>query len=72
MRAGRFKPLVWPVALLSAAVIVGGLAELSVRSLATAGLYGMLKIVSDMTVVIALIWGVVAVFRVFKPAAPRA
>jgi hypothetical protein len=32
----------------------------------------MLKIVSDMTVVIALIWGVVAVFRVFKPAAPRA
>lgn len=68
----RLKPLVWPVALLIAAGLTALLADATTRSVETVTLYGMIKLASDLVLVIAVVWLVVALFRVFRPAAPRA
>lgn len=72
MRRRRLKPLVWPVALLIAAGLTALLADATTRSVETVTLYGMIKLVSDLVLVIAVVWLVVALSRVFRPAAPPA
>ena len=68
----RLKPMVLPVALLIAAGLTALAAEATTRSVETVTLYGMIKLASDLVLVIAFVWLVVALFRVFRPAAPRA
>ena len=43
------KPLIWPLALLIAGGLAALVAEATARSEATAGYYGLIKIVSDLT-----------------------
>ena len=64
----RLKPLVWPVALLIAAGLTALLADATTRSIETVTLYGMIKLVSDLVLVIGVVWLIVALFRVFRPA----
>lgn len=72
MKLGRrLKPLVWPVALLIAAGLTALLADATTRSIETVTLYGMIKLVSDLVLLIAIVWLIVGLFRVVKPAAPR-
>ncbi len=68
----RLKPLVWPVALLVAAGLTALLAEATTRSVETVTLYGMIKLVSDLVLVIGVVWLIVALFRVVRPARPHA
>ena len=63
----RLKPLVWPVALLIAAGLTALLAEPTTRSVETVTLYGMVKLVSDLVLVIGVVWLIVALFRVVRP-----
>ena len=64
----RLKPLVWPVALLIAAGLTALLADATTRSIETVTLYGMIKLVSDLVLVIGVVWLIVALFRVVRPA----
>jgi membrane-bound ClpP family serine protease len=68
----RLKPLVWPLALLIAAGLTALVADATTRSVETVTLYGIVKMVSDLVLLIGVVWLVVALFRVVKPAAPRA
>ncbi len=72
MSTRRLKPLVWPLALLVAGGLTALLAEASTRSVETVTLYGMMKLVSDLVLVIGAVWLVVGLIRVLKPAKPRA
>ena len=67
----RLKPLVWPVALLIAAGLTALLAEATTRSVETVTLYGMVKLVSDLVLVIGVVWLIVALFRVVRPGKAR-
>ena len=72
MKLGRrLKPLVWPVALLVAAGLTALLADATTHSVETITLYGMVKAVSDLVLVIAVVWLAAGLFRVIRPAAPR-
>lgn len=64
----RLKPLVWPVALLIAAGLTALLAEATTRSVETATLYGMVKLLSDLVLVIGFVWLIVGLVRVVRPA----
>lgn len=68
MKRRRLKPLVWPVALLIAAGLTALLADATTRSVETVTLYGMVKLVSDLVLVIGVVWLVPALFRVARPA----
>lgn len=72
MTSRRLKPLVWPLALLIAAGLTALVADATTRSVETVTLYGIVKMVSDLVLLIGVVWLVVALFRVVKPAAPRA
>ena len=68
MTRRRLKPLVWPVALLIAAGLTALLAEATTRSVETVTLYGMIKLVSDLVLVIGVVGLGVGLVRVIKPA----
>ena len=65
MRRQRFQPLVWPIALLVAGGVTALVAEATTLSVDTVTLYGMLKLVSDLVLVIGVVWLIVAAGRVF-------
>lgn len=67
----RLKPLVWPVALLIAAGLTALLADATTRSVETVSLYGMIRLVSDLVLVIGFVWLIVGLFRVAKPGKAR-
>ncbi|MFC5343931.1 hypothetical protein ACETK8_00430 [Brevundimonas staleyi] len=64
----RLKPLVWPFALLIAAGLTALVAEAMARSVETVTLYGMVKLVSDLVLLIAVVWLVAGLIRVLRPA----
>lgn len=64
MKRRRLKPLVWPLALLIAGGVTGLLADATTRSVETLTLYGMVKMVSDLVLVIGAVWLVVALVQV--------
>ncbi len=68
------KPLIWPAALLIAGALAALVAEATARSEATAHLYGLIKIVSDLTLLMGGGWGFVALGQVIltRLAGPRA
>ncbi len=66
MKARRLKPLVWPVALLVAGGLTALLAEATTRSVETMTLYGMVKLVSDLVLVIGVVWLADAIVRVVR------
>ncbi|WP_425991084.1 hypothetical protein [Brevundimonas sp. TWP2-3-2] len=68
MKRRRLKPLVWPLALLIAGGLTALLADATTRSVEIVALYGMVKLVSDLVLVIGAVWLVVALFRVVTPA----
>ncbi|MDP3403956.1 MAG: hypothetical protein Q8S03_04640 [Brevundimonas sp.] len=61
MNRRRLKPLVLPLALLVAGGVTAGLAEATARSDATLALYGTVRIVSDLVLLIGAVWLVVAI-----------
>lgn len=63
----RLKPLVWPVALLIAAGLTALLAEATTWSVETVTLYGMIKLASDLVLVIGAVWLAIALFGVVRP-----
>jgi hypothetical protein len=67
VRRRRFKPLVLPVALLIAGGLTALVAEATTRSVETVTLYGLVKLVSDLVLVIGVVWLIVAVVRVLRP-----
>ena len=67
----RLKPLVWPVALLLAGGLTALLADATTRSIETAALYGMIKLVSDLVLVIGLGWMICGLFRVVRSTGAR-
>ena len=66
-RSRRLKPLVWPIALLIAAGLTALLADATTRWVETITFYGMVKLVSDLVLVIGLVWLIVALSRVARP-----
>lgn len=66
MARSRFKPLVWPVALLLAGVLIGWLAETAVGRWHDYQLYGLTRPVADLLLVIGAIWLIVAVIKVVR------
>ena len=68
MKRRRLRPLVWPLALLIAGGLTALLAEATTRSVETVTLYGMVKLVSDLVLLIGAVWLAAALFRVVVPA----
>ena len=68
MKRRRLTPLVWPFALLIAGGLTALLAEATTRSVETVTLYGMVKLVSDLVLLIGAVWLAAALFRVVRPA----
>lgn len=66
MRSNRFKPLVWPGALLFAGVAVGGVAETAVGRWQNYPLYGLARPVADLLLIIGGVWLVFALVRVAR------
>ncbi len=64
----RLKPLVWPFALIVAGGLTALLAEATSRSVETVTLSGMVKLVSDLVLLIAVVWLMFGLFRVVRPA----
>ena len=62
----RLKPLVWPVALLLAGGLTALLADATARSVETATLYGMIKLVSDLVLVIGGVWLIVGLVQAVR------
>ena len=59
----RLKPLIWPVALLVAAGLTALLADATTRSVETATLYGMIKLVGDLVLAIGGVWLIVGLVQ---------
>ncbi|WGM32857.1 hypothetical protein [Brevundimonas sp. NIBR11] len=68
----RLEPLVWPFALLIAGGLTALLSEAMARSVETVTLYGMVKLVSDLVLLIAVVWLIFGLVRVFRRARPHA
>ncbi len=66
MRRRRFQPLVWPIATLAAGGVAALIAEATTRSVETVTLYGLVKIVSDLTLLVGAVWLLVALVRVAR------
>lgn len=56
MRRNRFKPLVWPLTLLTVGVLGGWLAEFAVGRWQDYGLYGLSRPVADLLMIIGAVW----------------
>jgi hypothetical protein len=67
----HLKPLVWPVAVLIASGFTALAAEATARSVETVTLYGLIKMTSDLLLVIGLIWLIPALVQVARRAAQR-
>ena len=67
MNRRRLKPLVWPLALLIAGGLTALLADATTRSIETVTLYGLIKLVSDLVLLIGFVWLIVGLFRVALP-----
>ncbi|MFN3670076.1 MAG: hypothetical protein ACK4VY_12265 [Brevundimonas sp.] len=60
MKRSRFKPLVFPAALLAIGVLGGWGADFAVGRWQDYGLYGLSRPVADVLVVVGVVWLVVA------------
>ena len=66
MKPRHLKPLVWPVSLLAAGALTGGLAETAVGRWQDYQLYGLTRPVADLLFIIGAIWLVVAVIDLIR------
>lgn len=66
MKKGRFKPLVWPAALLIVGAAANWLAEFAVGRWQDYQLYSISRPVADLLLVIGVVWLVVAVIGVLR------
>jgi hypothetical protein len=71
VRQGRLQPLVWPVAVLIASGFTALAAEATARSVETVTLYGLIKLTSDLLLLIGGVWLVVGVVQVMTSARRR-
>ena len=71
MRQGRLQPLVWPAAVLIASGFTALAAEATARSVETVTLYGLIKMTSDLLLLIGGVWLVVGVVQVLTSARRR-
>lgn len=67
----HLKPLVWPLAVLIASGFTALAAEATARSVETVTLYGLIKMTSDLLLVIGLIWLIPALVQVARRAGQR-
>ena len=68
MSGRRLKPLIWPVTVLVMGGLTALLAQAAAWSAGTLFLYGMTRLVSDLLLIIGIVWLAVALFRVVRPA----
>jgi hypothetical protein len=68
MKLSRFQPLVWPAALLATGGVTALLAEATTMSVETVTRYGMVKLVSDLLLLIGIIWLGPGLLRVVRSA----
>jgi membrane-associated HD superfamily phosphohydrolase len=66
VKRGRHQILVWPVAVLIASALIALAAEATAWSVQTVTLYGLIKMTSDLLLVIGLIWLVIALIQIFR------
>ena len=66
MGRNRFKPLVWPVALLVVGALASTLAETAAGRWQDYQLYGMARPVADVLLVIGIVWLVLAAISVVR------
>lgn len=66
MRHNRFKPLIWPAALLALSAGGGWLAEFAVGRWQDYGLYGLTRPVADLLLIIGAVWLAAAVIGVAR------
>jgi hypothetical protein len=66
VRRVRFRPLIWPVALLALGVVGGWLADVAVGRWQDYGLYGLTRPVADLLMVIGAVWLAAAVIGVVR------
>lgn len=71
MKRRRLQPLVWPVAILIASGFTALATEATVRSVQTMTLYGLIKMTSDLLLLIGGVWLVVGVVQVLTSARRR-
>ena len=71
MRRRRFQPLVWPLAVLIASGLTALAAEATARSVQTVTLYGLIKMTSDLLLLIGGVWLVVGVVQILTSARRR-
>ncbi|WP_428151454.1 hypothetical protein [Brevundimonas sp.] len=71
MKRRQLKPFVWPFALLIAGGLTALLADATTRSVETVTLYGMVKLVSDLVLVIGVVSLVVVAVRLLLGRRPR-
>jgi len=67
MKRRSLRPLVWPLALLVAGGLTALLAEATTMSVETVTLYGMVKLVSDLMLVIGGVLLAAAIVQVIRP-----
>lgn len=66
MRRNRLQPLIWPVSLLGAGLLIGWLAETAAGQWQDYQLYGLTRPVADVLLVIGAVWLAVAVIAVLR------
>ncbi|WP_439476597.1 hypothetical protein [Brevundimonas sp.] len=66
MKRTRFKPLVWPLSLLTVGMAAGWLAEFAVGRWQDYQLYGLARPVADLLLIIGATWLVVAVVSMVR------
>lgn len=71
MRQKRLQPLVWPVAVLIAAALAALIADATAQSVQTVTLYGLIKMTSDLLLLIGGVWMVLGVVQVLTSASRR-
>ena len=71
MKRGRLQPLVWPVAVLIASGLTGLAAEATARSVQIVTLYGLIKMTSDLLLLIGGVWLVVGLVQILTSARRR-
>lgn len=71
MKRGRLQPLVWPLAVLIASGFTALAAEATARSVQTVTLYGLIKMTSDVLLLIGGVWLVVGLVQVLTSARRR-
>jgi hypothetical protein len=66
MMRRRLQPLLWPISVLIAGALTGGVAEIAVGRWQAYSLYGLARPVADLLLIIGAVWLAAAVIEVAR------